>query len=337
MAENPELLAAIVAHPREDTPRLAYADWLDDHGDADRARFIRLQYEIEKLPPIGAKASKAKKEEEALLKKHEARWLGELAGLARKCVFRRGFVEMVRVTAEQFLAHGGRLFELAPIRDVRFDDIGERMAELVASPHFGRAEALGFSAYIMDQLGVRDRLDILLASPKLATVRRLEWAMSYLNGARLEQIARCPHLGSVVHLDLSSNPFNDAGLRAIAESACLPALSSLNVWGGSSVTATGIRDLLDSPLADRLERLVCAWLKMGDIIARMVAGAPRLKRLLALDLSDNDITDAGAKALAASPHLRALQRLTLRGHRKTLTATGRDALKARFGKDACVF
>lgn len=337
MAENPELLAAIVAHPREDTPRLAYADWLDDHGDTDRARFIRLQYEIEKLPPIGAKASKAKKEEEALLKKHESRWLGELAGLARKCVFRRGFVEMVRVSVAPFLAHAGRLFELAPIRDVRFEDLGERMAELVASPHFGRAEALGFSSYIMDQLGRGNRLEVLLASPKLATVRRLEWAMNSLNSPDLEQIARCPRLGSVIHLDLSSNPFNDAGLRAIAESKCLSALSSLNVWGGSYLTANGISDLLESPLADRLEHLMCAWLKMGDIVARMVAGAKRFKCLLTLDLSDNDITDAGAKALAASPHLGALQRLTLRGHRKTLTAVGRDALRARFGKDACVF
>lgn len=337
MAENPELLAAIVAHPREDTPRLAYADWLDDHGDADRARFIRLQYEIEKLPPIGAKASKAKKEEEALLKKHETRWLGELAGLARKCIFRRGFVEMVRVSVAQFLAHAGQLFDFAPIRDVRIEGIGERMAELVASPHFGRAEALGFNAYIGDQLGVGNRLEVLLASPKLTTVRRLEWAMSNLGGAHVEQIAKCPYLGSVVHLDLSSNPCNDTGLRAVAHSDCLPALASLNLWGGSYLTVDGVRNLLDSPLADRLEHLVCAWLRTGDNLARAFAGAPKLKRLLSLDLSDNLITDVGAKALAESPHLGALQRLTLRGHRKTLTATGRDALKARFGKEACVF
>ena len=337
MPENPELLAAIVAHPREDTPRLAYADWLDDHGDTDRARFIRVQYEIEKLPPIGAKASKAKKEEEALLKKHETRWLGELAGLARKCIFRRGFVEVVRISAEQFLAHAGRLFELAPIRDVRIEGIGERMAELVASPHFGRAEALGFNSHIGDQLGELTRLTVLLASPKLATVCRLEWAMSSLKTGHIAHIAECPNLGSVVHIDLSSNPIGDVGVNVLAHSECLPALTSLRLWGGSYLTADGIRDLLDSPLADRLEHLVCAWLKIGDDIARAFAGAPKLKRLLTLDLSDNDITDAGAKALAASKHLGAMQRLTLRGHRKTLTATGRDALKARFGKDACVF
>src|SRR5437764_12652126 len=58
MAENPALFAAIIANPGEDTPRLAYADWLDENGEEPRARFIRLQYEIEKLPPIGLKTSK---------------------------------------------------------------------------------------------------------------------------------------------------------------------------------------------------------------------------------------------------------------------------------------
>lgn len=40
---NPELETAVVARTEEDTPRLAYADWLEEHGDPDRAEFIRLQ------------------------------------------------------------------------------------------------------------------------------------------------------------------------------------------------------------------------------------------------------------------------------------------------------
>src|SRR5262245_12784273 len=114
MTESAALLAAIIANPGEDTPRLAYADWLDENGEPARARCIRLQYESEKLPPIGAKASKAKKEEEALLKKHGKKWVGEIAKLVERYVFRRGFVEYIRVTVANFLKHGGKLFELAP-------------------------------------------------------------------------------------------------------------------------------------------------------------------------------------------------------------------------------
>ncbi len=180
MPENAALLAAIIANPAEDTPRLAYADWLDENGDGpgpagacehtrrgtgagSGPRFIRLQYEIEKLPPIGLKASKAKKEEEALLKKHEKEWAGEIAKLAGRFRFRRGFVEMVGVTAEDFLRHGKRLFELAPIREVEFEKISGRMPALVQSPHFGRAETLGFSPSVGDQLHDVNNLTVLLA------------------------------------------------------------------------------------------------------------------------------------------------------------------------------
>jgi uncharacterized protein (TIGR02996 family) len=40
---NPALEAAVIANAEDDTPRLAYADWLDENGDPDRAAFIRTQ------------------------------------------------------------------------------------------------------------------------------------------------------------------------------------------------------------------------------------------------------------------------------------------------------
>ncbi|MBY0457976.1 MAG: TIGR02996 domain-containing protein, partial [Gemmataceae bacterium] len=35
MTDRDALLAAICANPAEDTPRLAFADWLDEHADAE--------------------------------------------------------------------------------------------------------------------------------------------------------------------------------------------------------------------------------------------------------------------------------------------------------------
>jgi uncharacterized protein (TIGR02996 family) len=40
---NPAFEAAVIANADDDTPRLVYADWLDEHGDPDRATFIRTQ------------------------------------------------------------------------------------------------------------------------------------------------------------------------------------------------------------------------------------------------------------------------------------------------------
>jgi uncharacterized protein (TIGR02996 family) len=44
--ESGALEAAVRASPTDDAPRLAYADWLDEHGRPDRAAFIRVQCEL---------------------------------------------------------------------------------------------------------------------------------------------------------------------------------------------------------------------------------------------------------------------------------------------------
>ncbi len=49
MDDGTALLAAIRLHPDEDVPRLAYADWLDENGQPERAEFVRLQCEIARI------------------------------------------------------------------------------------------------------------------------------------------------------------------------------------------------------------------------------------------------------------------------------------------------
>lgn len=49
MTEREAFIAAIAAQPDEDTPRLAFADWLQENGEDDRARFVRLACEIAAL------------------------------------------------------------------------------------------------------------------------------------------------------------------------------------------------------------------------------------------------------------------------------------------------
>jgi uncharacterized protein (TIGR02996 family) len=52
-AEHPEaraLLDAIIADPADDTVRLAYADWLEEHDLPNRAAFIRVQVEAARSP-----------------------------------------------------------------------------------------------------------------------------------------------------------------------------------------------------------------------------------------------------------------------------------------------
>jgi uncharacterized protein (TIGR02996 family) len=46
MSQQEGILAAIQEAPDDDTPRLVYADWLAEHGDPERAEFIRVQCEL---------------------------------------------------------------------------------------------------------------------------------------------------------------------------------------------------------------------------------------------------------------------------------------------------
>lgn len=46
MSDADHLLDAIWANPDDDTPRLVYADWLEEHDFADYARYIRLSIRI---------------------------------------------------------------------------------------------------------------------------------------------------------------------------------------------------------------------------------------------------------------------------------------------------
>lgn len=45
-AAHAGFIADIIEHPEDDSIRLIYADWLEDHGDPERAEFIRVQVEL---------------------------------------------------------------------------------------------------------------------------------------------------------------------------------------------------------------------------------------------------------------------------------------------------
>jgi uncharacterized protein (TIGR02996 family) len=64
----------IIDHPDDDTPRLVYADWLDEHGEPDRAEFIRVQCEMAKENLDPKRGRELRKRAAALLKEHEGRW-----------------------------------------------------------------------------------------------------------------------------------------------------------------------------------------------------------------------------------------------------------------------
>ena len=47
--DDAALWRAVVATPHDDAPRLIYADWLDEHGQPERAEFVRVQCRLAAL------------------------------------------------------------------------------------------------------------------------------------------------------------------------------------------------------------------------------------------------------------------------------------------------
>lgn len=156
------LLAAVLAEPEEDTPRLAFADALDERGgpgDAERAEFVRVQCQIAALeedghdgppddghtccedpcPVCGAverhRGLVARSLELSgvqvphphgghssleLVMRGPVR-LVEMPGLV-DYGFRRGFIEWVTCTAEDWLAAGDSILAAHPVRRVSLAD-----------------------------------------------------------------------------------------------------------------------------------------------------------------------------------------------------------------------
>ena len=86
------LLAAVRADPDADLPRLVYADHLDETGDGDRAKFIRVQCELAKLDEADPRRPPLEDREHDLLDRHEHEWLGAVPDAVDEWEWRRGFV-----------------------------------------------------------------------------------------------------------------------------------------------------------------------------------------------------------------------------------------------------
>ena len=85
MSDAPALLAAIRAAPDDDAPRLVYADWLDEHGQPERAEFIRLQCELAR-----ANDPSLRRREAELLAAHHDAFAGPLLAPGFRFRFERG-------------------------------------------------------------------------------------------------------------------------------------------------------------------------------------------------------------------------------------------------------
>ncbi len=104
-------------NPYDDTPRLIFADFLDDNGDP-LGQLIRAQIALTHLAPDDDQRTPLEEQERAIIAEHGERWLEPLRqfgaeGISTRC-FQRGLIERLRISAENFLLHADEICSQLP-------------------------------------------------------------------------------------------------------------------------------------------------------------------------------------------------------------------------------
>src|SRR6266545_333496 len=123
MNERDALLRAVCDHPDDDTPRLVFADWLQENGEEARAEFIRVQVELPSCER-GPRRLHLTRREHDLLNEYEEWWLKPIRPFLYEWsdypwAFRRGFVDMMELREATLIEQGNELFRVTPLTHAR--------------------------------------------------------------------------------------------------------------------------------------------------------------------------------------------------------------------------
>jgi uncharacterized protein (TIGR02996 family) len=224
MSHEEGFIRDILENPDDDTPRLVYADWLDDQGDVLRARFIRVQCEIASLPTTDSRLPTLREQEAELLDWHSHRWYPLPKGVVLDSEYERGFLARVSMLPQDFLFLSESLFSLTPVQHLRL------------KPLFG----CGISTEMIERV---------VNNPLLKGLRSLALAGNGLDNSAAIAIASSPHLDGLRTLDLSNNYIGRDGGLALARSPHLQQLKRLDLRGNA---LHGAKDVLLQRFAERV-------------------------------------------------------------------------------------
>jgi uncharacterized protein (TIGR02996 family) len=348
MSADEPFLRDISMNPEDDTVRLVYADWLEDHGQAGRAELIRVQIALA-VPPDGLDEYRAlRARESALLDRHGKEWFAPLKQWGvRTWVLRRGLVERVTLPARRFLEHAEQLLALAPIHTVLLTGVRPLVGELAKCSPLARLSGLDLSGNKLREADVR-----ALLSPHLAGLRRLDLSDNPLGPGGVEALASCPHLTGLRRLALRGVRMGFEGAKALggdAASVNLAGLAALDLrqntiyeegvtWLAHCPHLAGLTELSLAPIwgkdAEALNespywRNLTTLRISGDFSEGiyLLMECRFIKHLRVLELNETGARDEHAEEIAACRHLGKLEHLGLAGN--AITDDGLRTLASR--------
>jgi uncharacterized protein (TIGR02996 family) len=348
MDEAKALLRAICANPDEDTPRLVYADWLDEHGQSERAEFIRVQCALARIEGDNPQRPTLARREQALLKAHRDEWAKEVPRELNNPYFCRGFVESVYCSkADAFVKHGRALFANNPASEVWMYGAEGPLRDAARCPHLARVRNLGvvnahregLEALLASQFATglrglyfqylqvdspRERLadfTPILALPGLAPLKRLALCFSGFDTTEVRRFALLRVTSGLEELTLNCDSLSDTAVRVLTSMSFLAGLHTLQLQG-ARLSDASMGYLQSCPHLKGLRRLSLYGAKRVTKDGfRTLARGPYLQNLTDLDLRYTNLTDDDVWILARSKSLPRLSRLVWPAHPRQAPTT----------------
>jgi uncharacterized protein (TIGR02996 family) len=234
MLDLDALLAAVLADPQDDLPRLVYADWLEENGDeAGRARaeFIRIQIALADQALDEERRPELEALERRLRKKYDRIWLGRLRDYLHAWAYQRGFLEHIALDASQLLQHHDAFFASHPIQSVQLYNAHDprTLSRLGECSFLSRLHTLDCSNNPVGSSVIRG----LLESPWLNGLRRLRFNDNLLGFDAVRCVAESPEMGGLTVLELRRNNLTDDSVYPLADSPWLAGLTLLDLRGNA--------------------------------------------------------------------------------------------------------
>ncbi|VTR96253.1 Repeat-companion domain TIGR02996 OS=Singulisphaera acidiphila (strain ATCC BAA-1392 / DSM 18658 / VKM B-2454 / MOB10) GN=Sinac_4455 PE=4 SV=1 [Gemmata massiliana] len=336
MSTEDAFVHAILNDPDDDTARLVFADWLEEHDRESHAELIRVQCELARMPKQSrepkAKARRAQlaAREKELLRQPEffptwpeglpKPWYdGSRPGSgAPKQKYERGFIAAVRVLDNELMAPGwARSPRHALLRE------GKILAVELQPDQGGFVSVDRYSARLDEpppewlQVPQVESQPAPGGVPHPSSLDTFELAGHFYEMADL---ARHPVLCRVTRLHLFEADLTDDNLGVLARSPLLTQLRE--IWlGDCTISLDAMRAVVASPSIKRLRELFMepahlAGARRGRGIGQLwelVASSPNMASLehLWIDSLDNKVVGA----LIKSPYLKESLRICSSGYR----------------------
>lgn len=251
LEEREAFLRAIFDTPDDDTPRLVYADWLEEHGFPHHAGLIRVQCELAGREPGDRPSPEIYQRQAELIRAVNAIDLPAVTAAFPNRGFR--FVEELSFLADELL-HPSQLRQTAAIsRPEWFGamrlrvhagtiDTDRQVATMFELPCFGRVTALDLSGKL--------RPINTLGRPPGAIIEELVRngpfpVVPVVTEDGLERLVRHPGVGRLRSLFLYNNDLDSRAIPILLGSPHLGQLRELGISRGNRLGGRGWRRLID--------------------------------------------------------------------------------------------